>query len=122
MGPDRWADNKTAVNEAQDNRLEVVPDAPSWPAALEAELGTLALRIDRHGSTAIPGLGAKPLIHIQVISRRVQLLAAYGERLQGIGGMKGKTLTFSAGRLPRPGRRPRKCPRLSAGRTAASCG
>lgn len=44
-----------------------------WPAAFEAEaealrrvLGSVALRIEHVGSTAVPGLAAKPVIDIQV--------------------------------------------------------
>ena len=76
----------------QENKLEVVPYDPGWPAAFEAEairlrtaLGALALRIDHNGSTSIPGLGAKPIIDIQVSVATLQPIAAYGERLQAIG-------------------------------------
>jgi GrpB-like predicted nucleotidyltransferase (UPF0157 family) len=74
------------------NHLQVVPYDPGWPAAFEAEasrlrtaLGTLALRIDHNGSTAIPGLSAKPIIDIQVSVAALQPIAAYGERLRAIG-------------------------------------
>ena len=53
--------------------IEIVESDPSWPAAFEAEaarirnaLAAMALRIDHHGSTAVPGLRAKPVIDIQV--------------------------------------------------------
>jgi len=72
--------------------LEVVPYDPRWPAAFEAEagrirhaLGRLAVRIDHHGSTAVPGLAAKPVIDIQVSVAVLQPLAAYGEPLTAIG-------------------------------------
>jgi GrpB-like predicted nucleotidyltransferase (UPF0157 family) len=75
-----------------ENKLEVVPYDAGWPAAFEAEairlrtaLGTLALRIDHNGSTSIPGLGAKPIIDIQVSVAALQPMAAYGERLQVVG-------------------------------------
>ncbi len=48
-------------------------------------LGQLALRVDHHGSTSIPGLGAKPIIDIQVSVAALQPVAAYGERLEAIG-------------------------------------
>ena len=76
----------------EQEKLEVVPYDPGWPAAFEAEagrlrtaLGTLALRIDHNGSTSIPGLGAKPIIDIQVSVITLQPIAAYGQRLQAIG-------------------------------------
>lgn len=53
------------------NRL--VPYHPGWPAAFEAErqrlieaLGPLALGIEHYGSTAVPGLAAKPILDILV--------------------------------------------------------
>jgi GrpB-like predicted nucleotidyltransferase (UPF0157 family) len=74
------------------NRIEIVPYDPSWPAAFEAEaarlrnaLGALALRIDHHGSTAVPGLAAKPIIDIQVSVADLQPLAAYGGPLERAG-------------------------------------
>jgi GrpB-like predicted nucleotidyltransferase (UPF0157 family) len=77
---------------AQENTIEIVPYDPGWPAAFEAEAGrlrtaldTLALRIDHHGSTAIPGLGAKPIIDIQISVAALQPLSAYGSALESIG-------------------------------------
>src|ERR1700687_4353624 len=56
-----------------EHKLEIVPYDPRWPGEFEAEairlrtaLGSLALRIDHNGSTSVPGLGAKPIIDIQV--------------------------------------------------------
>jgi GrpB-like predicted nucleotidyltransferase (UPF0157 family) len=53
--------------------IEIVPYDSTWPAAfleerrrLSAVLGPLAVRIEHHGSTAVPGLAAKPIIDIQV--------------------------------------------------------
>lgn len=74
------------------NRSEIVAYDPGWPAAFEAEaarlraaLKTLALRIDHHGSTAVPGLSAKPIIDIQISVATLQPLSAYGTRLEAIG-------------------------------------
>ena len=76
----------------EDEPLKVVPYDPGWPAAFESEavrlrtaLGTLALRIDHNGSTAVPGLSAKPIIDIQVSVAVLHPIATYGERLQAIG-------------------------------------
>ena len=72
--------------------MRIVPYDPGWPGAFEAEaarlraaLKTLALRIDHHGSTAIPGLDAKPIIDIQMSVASLQPLSSYGEKLEGIG-------------------------------------
>ena len=76
----------------QDSRPEVVAYDRTWPAAFENEasrlrdaLGSLALRIDHHGSTSVPGLAAKPIIDIQVSVAALQPLAAYGRRLETLG-------------------------------------
>ena len=59
--------------DASTNSIVVVPYEPEWPkrfrslaAELRAALGEVALRIDHIGSTAVPGLAAKPIIDIQV--------------------------------------------------------
>jgi GrpB-like predicted nucleotidyltransferase (UPF0157 family) len=76
----------------QKDTLVVVPYDPGWPAMFEAEaerirnaLGPIALRVDHHGSTSIPGLCAKPIIDIQVSVAALQPLDAYGECLEAIG-------------------------------------
>ncbi len=53
--------------------LEIVPYKDSWPiefidigTSLRRVLGSLALRIDHIGSTAVPGLAAKDIIDIQI--------------------------------------------------------
>lgn len=53
--------------------IKIVPYDAAWPAAFEAEanalrglLGARAIRVEHVGSTAVPGLDAKPVIDIQV--------------------------------------------------------
>ena len=55
-------------------RIEVVDYDPGWPAAFEGlqtlfrqALGELALRIEHVGSTAVPGLAAKPIIDVDIV-------------------------------------------------------
>ncbi len=76
----------------QQHGIEIVPYDPHWPVAFEIEatrlwsaLQGLALRIDHHGSTAIPGLSAKPIIDIQVSVAVLQPAATYGDCLQALG-------------------------------------
>jgi GrpB-like predicted nucleotidyltransferase (UPF0157 family) len=76
----------------QATRIEIVAYDPEWPAAFEAEatrlraaLKTLVLRIDHHGSTAIPGLGAKPIIDIQISVATLRPLSAYSAKLEAVG-------------------------------------
>jgi GrpB-like predicted nucleotidyltransferase (UPF0157 family) len=53
--------------------------------ALRAAFGSLALRIEHVGSTAVPGLAAKPVIDIQVSVAQLQDRAAFEERLAHLG-------------------------------------
>src|SRR5690242_10267094 len=72
--------------------IEIVPYDPTWPAAFEAErkriaesLGALALRIEHNGSTAVPGLAAKPVIDIQVSVARLRPIEQYRPALEQLG-------------------------------------
>src|SRR5258705_193252 len=73
-------------------RMIVVPYDPAWPAAFERErerlraaLESLALRIDHHGSTAVPGLAAKPVIDIQISVARLDPFDACARALARLG-------------------------------------
>jgi len=75
-----------------DEQFEIVPYDPTWPVEFKAEaariraaLDGIALRIDHNGSTAIPGLAAKPIIDIQVSVQSLRPLKTYGGPLQTIG-------------------------------------
>src|SRR6478672_2826881 len=72
--------------------IAIVPYDPGWPGEfereggrLQAELGGLALRIEHHGSTAVPGLAAKPVIDIQISVAHLQPLSAYAGPLARLG-------------------------------------
>ncbi len=71
-----------------DKALELVPYDPAWPRNFGAErdriaavVGALALRIDHHGSTSIPGLAAKPIIDIQISVERLHPIEVYAPQL-----------------------------------------
>ena len=73
-------------------RLQISPYDPGWVMEFSAELnrlahvlGTLARRIDHHGSTAVPGLEAKPIIDIQISVEQLQPLRAYADPLASLG-------------------------------------
>jgi len=58
---------------ASEEPIVIVPYDPRWPGEfrdigrrLRSALGPVALRIDHVGSTAVPGLDAKPVIDVQV--------------------------------------------------------
>src|SRR5262245_16546206 len=72
--------------------MKVVPYDPQWTADFERErerlqsaLGAIARRIDHNGSTAVPGLAAKPVIDIQVSGVRLQDVQAYAPVLEELG-------------------------------------
>jgi GrpB-like predicted nucleotidyltransferase (UPF0157 family) len=65
---------------------------PRWPARsarlrdqLAAALGPLAVRIEHVGSTAVPGLAAKPIIDLDVVIATADDLPAVIERLRLLG-------------------------------------
>jgi GrpB-like predicted nucleotidyltransferase (UPF0157 family) len=71
--------------------VRIAPYDSRWPLEFEAErqrlarvLGDLARRIDHNGSTAVPGLEAKPIIDIQVSVDELQPLRAYAEPLASL--------------------------------------
>src|SRR5262245_79015 len=71
---------------------EITPYNPDWPALFEAEatrlheaLGPLGLRIDHHGSTAVPGLAAKPVIDIQISVASLRPFESVGAPLEALG-------------------------------------
>lgn len=72
--------------------IEIRPYDPDWPREFERErerlqgaLGARARRIDHHGSTAVPGLAAKPVIDIQISVDSLHPMAAYASALAALG-------------------------------------
>ncbi len=72
--------------------IAVVAYDAAWPGMYGAEhdrlaaaLGEVAVRIDHFGSTAVPGLAAKPWIDIQVGVRRMRPADAYRDPLLALG-------------------------------------
>lgn len=73
-------------------RIAVVEYDPRWPSLFDAERARLAAVLDRHvvniehiGSTAVPGLAAKPLVDILVTVARLGASDAYIEPLRSLG-------------------------------------
>ncbi|HEY0383656.1 MAG TPA: GrpB family protein [Candidatus Elarobacter sp.] len=93
----------------------VVPYDPAWPAAftllrdrLAPALGELAAGIEHVGSTAVPGLDAKPIVDIDVVIRHAEDLPDVIARLATLGyvhlgdlGIVGREAFRSAPGLPR---------------------
>jgi GrpB-like predicted nucleotidyltransferase (UPF0157 family) len=72
--------------------IKLLPYDPSWLSLFEAEaarlreaMGSLALRIDHVGSTAVPGLAAKPVIDIQISVASLAGMSLYSEALSQLG-------------------------------------
>ncbi|WP_423594852.1 GrpB family protein [Roseateles sp. MS654] len=72
--------------------IQLDPYDPTWPMRFEAEaehlraaLGALALRIEHVGSTAVPGLTAKPVIDIQVSTASLTPFEPLRKRLADAG-------------------------------------
>jgi GrpB-like predicted nucleotidyltransferase (UPF0157 family)/ubiquinone/menaquinone biosynthesis C-methylase UbiE len=68
--------------------IELRDHDPDWAVEFEREcarlahaLGPMALRIDHHGSTAVPGLAAKPIIDIQISVASLKPIEAYARPL-----------------------------------------
>ena len=81
-----------AGRDETDPAVRMVDADPTWPARFAAEaarirtaLGPLALAVDHVGSTAVPGLAAKPIIDIQISVAQVQPMDPYRPALEGLG-------------------------------------
>ncbi len=80
------------VGGVERRELVVVPHDVSWAGLFDAErrriadaLGSSALQIEHIGSTAVPGLAAKPIIDVLVTVERIADDAAYSPALVGAG-------------------------------------
>lgn len=72
--------------------IEIVPYDPAWPAAfatlrdrLWPSLSDLVSRIEHVGSTAVPGLAAKPVVDVTVVLNSADQLPDVISRLDPLG-------------------------------------
>ena len=72
--------------------VHLVPHQPNWAATFAREASTLAELLDGQlveihhiGSTAIPGIHAKPVIDLLAVVRDVRLLDEHAKRLEALG-------------------------------------
>ena len=82
----------TAGSTRADDLIEVAAYDERWPVRfaerrkrLAAALGMVAVRIEHVGSTAVPGLAAKPIIDIQVSVADTEDEAAYRSAIESTG-------------------------------------
>jgi GrpB-like predicted nucleotidyltransferase (UPF0157 family) len=73
-------------------RVEVVPHSPGWAAEFRAEADRLADRLGDEvvavhhvGSTAIPGISAKPIIDLLLEAREVERLDGFHSEMAALG-------------------------------------
>jgi putative glutamine amidotransferase len=83
---------KPSEREGRSRAFVIVPYDPAWErrfetesTRIEAALGDQVVRLDHVGSTSVPGLGAKPVVDIQVSLRSTVPRAAYVEPLVHLG-------------------------------------
>jgi GrpB-like predicted nucleotidyltransferase (UPF0157 family) len=81
-----------SLDERFDPAIRVVEYDPAWPAMaaaeirrIEAAVGETVVRVDHVGSTAVPGLAAKPIIDLQLSVDALEPRARYARPLEGLG-------------------------------------
>ena len=88
----RGARAKPGEREGRSRAFGIEPYDTDWPglfqtesARIEAALGNHVVRVEHVGSTAVPGLGAKPVVDIQASVRSMVPRTAYVEPLVHLG-------------------------------------
>jgi GrpB-like predicted nucleotidyltransferase (UPF0157 family) len=81
-----------SLDERFDPAIRIVEHDPSWVAHAADELrrvagalGALAVRLEHVGSTAVPGLAAKPVLDLQVSVVDIGQRALFVPALEGLG-------------------------------------
>jgi GrpB-like predicted nucleotidyltransferase (UPF0157 family) len=81
-----------SLDDRFDPAVRIVAYDPEWPVQaadelrrLEKALGTVAVRLEHIGSTAVPGLAAKPILDLQLSVAAVEQRARYVEPLERLG-------------------------------------
>jgi GrpB-like predicted nucleotidyltransferase (UPF0157 family) len=81
-----------SLDDRFDPAVRIVEHDPGWAAVAAAEaarievaVGEAAVRVDHVGSTAVPGLAAKPIVDLQLAVAEVGRRDLYVGALEGIG-------------------------------------
>jgi GrpB-like predicted nucleotidyltransferase (UPF0157 family) len=81
-----------SLDDRFDPAVRIVDYDPAWPALADAELrsveqalGGVAVRLEHVGSTAVPGLAAKPIIDLLVSVEALKPRPRYTEPLERLG-------------------------------------
>jgi GrpB-like predicted nucleotidyltransferase (UPF0157 family) len=82
----------TPGSERPGEMIEIVDHDPAWAeryerwqARIKVSLGHAATRIEHVGSTAVPGLPAKPVVDIQVSVADIERESGYVPQLEAVG-------------------------------------
>ncbi len=88
QGPSRHP----SLDDRFDPAIRIVDPDPRWPeiaaaemARIEAALGGQAVRIDHVGSTAVPGMAAKPILDLQASVAEIRPTERYRLPLEELG-------------------------------------
>ncbi len=83
---------ESIIGEIESPAIVVVDYDPAWPerfrreaAKIRAALGEAALAIEHIGSTAVPGLSAKPIVDVLLVVEDSSNEASYVPALEGAG-------------------------------------
>lgn len=81
-----------SLDDRFDPAVRIVDYDPGWPALADAEirrirqaLGRVAVRLEHVGSTAVPGLAAKPIVDLQLSVDAIEPRERYVEPLTRLG-------------------------------------
>jgi GrpB-like predicted nucleotidyltransferase (UPF0157 family) len=81
-----------SLDDRFDPAVRIVEYDLAWPGKAEAEIGRIraamgdaAVRIDHVGSTAVPGLAAKPIVDLQLSVSDIGVRSSYVEPLERLG-------------------------------------
>jgi GrpB-like predicted nucleotidyltransferase (UPF0157 family) len=81
-----------SLDDRFDPAIRIVDHDPEWAERAECELrrlkrvlGPAAARLEHVGSTAVPGLAAKPILDLQVSVVAIEQLGSYIVPLEGLG-------------------------------------
>lgn len=81
-----------SLDDRLDPAVRIVDYDPAWPemavaemARIEAGLGDLAVRVDHVGSTAVPGMAAKPIVDLQLAVAEIRPTEPFARPLEGLG-------------------------------------
>jgi GrpB-like predicted nucleotidyltransferase (UPF0157 family) len=85
-------DSHPSLGDRFDPAIRIVEYDPEWPALAVAELrrigqalGEIAVRLEHVGSTAVPGLAAKPILDLQVSVEAIEPRDRYVYALERLG-------------------------------------